>query len=236
MAVKLSDLATKLGLEFSDKDLLKLALVHRSYLNEKSTAHELNERLEFLGDAVLGMTVADYLYRTYPDLSEGQLTDLRSALVRRETLAKWAKNYELGRYLFLGKGEAATGGRVRPQILAASFEAVLGAIFLTHGLAGVQGWLLPQVEMELKFIHSEGRSRDYKTLLQEKAQREYHVPPIYKVVNETGPEHARVFEITVSINEQMIGRGEGRTKQEAQQIAAQAGYEKISRDSPDKKE
>lgn len=227
MSIHVEDFEKKLGLEFQDKNLLKLALIHRSYLNEKSNAHESNERLEFLGDAVLGLTVADYLYLTYPELSEGELTDLRSALVRRETLCKWAKTYDLGNYLFLGKGEAATGGRARPQTLASGFEAVLGALFREQGLDGVRSFLLPLVETELKFIIAEGRYRDYKSVLQETAQRRYHVGPIYQVVNATGPEHERIFEIMVSVNEQEMGRGIGRTKQEAQQLAAKNALEKI---------
>lgn len=229
MAIHLEELENKIGLQFLSKDLLKLALMHRSYLNEKSNAHESNERLEFLGDAVLGLTVADYLYRTYPDISEGELTDLRSALVRRETLSKWAKSFEVGRFLFLGKGEAATGGRERPQILAATFEAILGALFLEQGLDAVRTWLIPQVEVELKEILAEGRHRDYKSRLQETAQRLYHVPPVYTVVGESGPEHERIFEITANINNQEWGRGTGRTKQEAQQIAARTALDEIAK-------
>jgi ribonuclease-3 len=227
LAHRLNELEEKLNLDFRDKELLKLALVHRSYLNEKSTAHQSNERLEFLGDSVLGAVVAEFLYRNYPSSSEGDLTDLRSALVRRETLSKWASAFELGLFLFLGKGEAATGGRTRPQILAASFEAVLGALFLDQGLEAVCTWLIPQVEAELKIILAEGRYRDYKSLLQETAQRLYRIGPVYKVVNESGPEHERIFNIEVSINEQVLAMGTGRTKQEAQQFAARDALEKL---------
>jgi ribonuclease-3 len=173
-----------------------------------------------LGDAVLSLVVADYLYLHYPEQPEGELTDLRSSLVRRETLNKWASNFELGQYLFLGKGEAATGGRNRILTLASAFEAVLGALFLEQGLEGVREWLLPQVEKELTEILSEGRHRDYKSLLQEAVQRHYHQAPSYYVARSSGPEHERIFEIEARLGERVLGRGSGTTKQFAQQVAA----------------
>ncbi|MEI6044397.1 MAG: ribonuclease III [Chloroflexota bacterium] len=220
VAIRLDELETRLGLKFKNQELLRLALVHRSYVNEKSSARQSNERLEFLGDAVLSLVVANYLYEHYPEQPEGELTDLRSALVRRETLNKWAGNFEIGQYLFLGKGEAATGGRSRTLTLASAFEAVLGALFLEQGLEGVQIWLLPQLEKELIEILSEGRHRDYKSLLQEAVQHHYHQAPLYYVAKASGPEHERIFEIEVQVGERVLGRGSGTTKQYAQQAAA----------------
>lgn len=226
-AIRLDELEKRLGLKFANKELLRLAMVHRSYVNEKSSARESNERLEFLGDAVLSVVVADYLYRHYPDQPEGELTDLRSAVVRRETLNKWAVEFELGKYLFLGKGEAATGGRNRVLTLASAFEAILGALFLEKGLEGVQNWLLPLVEKELAEIIAEGRHHDYKSLLQEMAQRHFHQAPSYHVAGAHGPEHERVFEIEARLGDRVIGRGSGSTKQYAQQAAAKTALELV---------
>jgi ribonuclease-3 len=223
-AIRLDELEKRLGLKFENRELLRLALIHRSYVNEKASVQQSNERLEFLGDAVLSLVVANYLYRQYPDQPEGELTDLRSALVRRETLNKWANEYELGKYLFLGKGEAASGGRNRLLTLASAFEAVLGALFLERGLEGVQNWLIPLVEKELVDILAEGRHHDYKSLLQELAQRHYHLAPSYRVAHEHGPEHERTFEIEAHLGERVVGRGSGTTKQYAQQAAAKDGF------------
>src|SRR5437763_14294985 len=170
----LSDLEKQLGITFENREILHLALVHRSYLNERNNATESNERLEFLGDAVLSLIVADYLFRHYPDRPEGELTDLRSALVRRETLAKWAARLEIGQYLYLGKGEAQTGGRSRALTLASAFEAILGAIYLERGHPQAAAWLEPLVETELVSILNEGRHYDYKGLLQKTAQKAFH--------------------------------------------------------------
>ncbi len=219
-AIRLDELERKLGTNFKDQGLLRLALIHRSYVNEKSSANHSNERLEFLGDAVLSLVVADYLYLNYPEQSEGDLTDMRSALVRRETLCKLAISFDLGQYLFLGKGEAASGGRSRVLTLASAYEAVLGALFLEQGLEGAREWLLPQMERELAEILAENRHRDYKSLLQEMAQRLYHLAPAYTVTEESGPEHERIFQIEARLGERVIGRGNGTTKQYAQQNAA----------------
>jgi ribonuclease-3 len=219
----LDGLEKQLGLTFENRKLLQLALVHRSYLNERANATESNERLEFLGDAVLSLVVADYLFRQYPDRPEGELTDLRSALVRRETLAKWAGQLEIGKYLFLGKGEDQTGGRNRALTLASAFEAVLGAIYLERGQAQAGEWLSPLVEKELVEILAEGRHYDYKGLLQKAAQKAFHVTPTYQVVSESGLEHERIFAIEARLGGRVLGRGEGSTKLIAQQAAAKVG-------------
>ncbi len=224
---RLEELEARLGLEFADKSFLRLALVHRSYQNEKTNAGESNERLEFLGDAVLSLVVADYLFKTFPEQSEGNLTDMRSALVRRETLDKWATAFEFGPFLLLGKGEANSGGRSRPAILAAAFEAILGALFLEQGLEAVRGWLLPLVIAELKDIITEGRHLNYKTRLQVEAQRRYHQAPLYKLVATTGPEHEPIFEVEAHVGEMVLGHGSGTTKQYAEQQAAKTALEAI---------
>ncbi len=216
----LEGLEKQLGLTFENRNLLHLALVHRSYLNERNNATESNERLEFLGDAVLSLIVADYLFRHYPERPEGDLTDLRSALVRRETLAKWAARLQIGQYLFLGKGEEQTGGRSRALTLASAFEAILGAIYIERGPAEAANWLIPLVEKELLEILAEGRHYDYKGLLQKTAQKTFHITPTYQVVSESGLEHQRVFEIEARLAGRTLGRGEGSTKLIAQQAAA----------------
>lgn len=220
--MRFQDLEEKIGYTFQSHDLLKCVLTHRSYLNEKSKGRESNERLEFLGDAVLSLIVADYLFKKYPQRPEGQLTDLRSALVRRETLAKWATNFELGDFLFLGKGEAQTGGRTRAVTLAGAFEALLGAIFVEQGLAITTEWLIRIIEPELADILSEGRQRDFKGLLQKAVQNRFQQTPTYHVISESGLEHERVFEIEARIDNQVLGKAVGTTKQIAQQAAAQA--------------
>lgn len=230
---KLEDLERKLELDFSDKTLLKLALVHRSYLNEKSTSAkskglESNQRLEFLGDAILGMIVAAYIYQIFPERDEGGLTNLRSALVRRETLTGWAKSYDLGHFLFLGKGEANSGGRERSLNLASAFEAVIGALYLDKGFSATQVWLLPLVIAETGQVLAEGRDHNYKSLLQVTAQRLFHLAPVYQIVDESGPEHERIFEVAVYIGEQVYGHGRGNTKQIAEQIAAKFSLELLT--------
>jgi ribonuclease III len=230
---KLEEFERKLGLEFSDKRWLRQALVHRSFLNEKSTAAkskglESNQRLEFLGDAILGMIVADFLFQLFPERDEGGLTNLRSALVRRETLTQWAKAYDLGDYLLLGKGEAGSGGRERPLNLASAFEAVIGAIYKDKGLEAVKTWLMPLITKEIEVVLAEGRDQNYKSVLQVTAQRLFHATPVYQIVGEEGLEHERIFEVEVQIGEQSFGRGKGTTKQYAEQAAAKVTLESLS--------
>lgn len=230
---KLEELEQKLGLEFSDKRWLRQALVHRSFLNEKSTAAkskglESNQRLEFLGDAILGMVAADFLFKQFPQRDEGGLTNLRSALVRRETLTEWAKSFNLGEYLLLGKGEAGSGGRERPLNLASAFEAIIGAIYKDKGLEAVTSWLMPFIKNEIEIVLAEGRDQNYKSLLQVSAQKMFQLAPVYYIVSEEGPEHERIFEVEVRIGEQIFGRGKGTTKQYAEQSAAKVTLETLS--------
>ena len=211
-------LETKLGYQFQNPKLLDHALTHSSYANEHHLGSiSSNERLEFLGDSVLGMIVADHLYRTFPDLPEGDLTRIRANLVCEGSLVLVAKEWDLGRYLKLGKGENACGGRSRPSILADAVEAVLAAVFLDGGLAHdrdiIQRFLLDRMEQVNR------ASRDHKTYLQELVQRKSGQVLSYELIGESGPDHNKTFQMQVLLNGQPIGQGTGHSKKEAEQAA-----------------
>ncbi len=219
-------LETKLGAQFQNPKLLDHALTHSSYANEHHLGSiSSNERLEFLGDSVLGMIVADHLYRTFPDLPEGDLTRIRANLVCEGSLVLVAKEWDLGRYLKLGKGENACGGRSRPSILADAVEAVLAAVFLDGGLAHdrdiIQRFLLDRMEQVNR------ASRDHKTYLQELVQRKSGQVLSYELIGESGPDHNKTFQMQVLLNGQPIGQGTGHSKKEAEQAAANAAIERL---------
>lgn len=219
-------LETKLGYQFQNPKLLDHALTHSSYANEHHLGSiSSNERLEFLGDSVLGMIVADHLYRTFPDLPEGDLTRIRANLVCEGSLVLVAKEWDLGRYLKLGKGENACGGRSRPSILADAVEAVLAAVFLDGGLAHdrdiIQRFLLNRMEQVNR------ASRDHKTYLQELVQRKSGQVLSYELIGESGPDHNKTFQMQVLLNGQPIGQGTGHSKKEAEQAAANAAIERL---------
>jgi ribonuclease-3 len=223
-----SELEGILGVEFDDKSLLKRALTHRSYLNEHpDSAFEDNERLEFLGDAVLDFLTGEYLYHRFPELAEGPLTNLRSSLVRREALAQFADQVGMGQYLLLGHGEAASGGRQRPANLCATFEAVVGALYLDQGIQAVRDFVEPLIGPEVIHILQEQLDKDDKSRLQELAQGKLHCTPHYSTVDENGPDHAKVFTVQVSICGQVYGQGRGHSKQQAAQAAAQQALERL---------
>ncbi len=210
-----------LGIHFKNKSLLQEALTHRSYIYE--TAGEglsSNERLEFLGDAILAFTSADYLYRSFPDLNEGELSDLRAALVRRETLATFAQEINLGKFLLMGKGEQSSG--VTQRVLASAYEAVLGAIYLDQGMKAVQQFLMPGLEPLAQNIVSKRLFKDQKSLFQEQAQAHVGITPAYRLVSQEGPSHNREFKVEVLLGDEVAGRGKGRNKQTAEQEAAHA--------------
>ena len=219
-------LEQRLGYTFRDRALLEKALTHSSYANEnRGRGLESNERLEFLGDSVLGMVTADYLYRTHPDLPEGDLTRTRAALVCEGSLVVVAKALELGSYLKLGKGEDACGGRERPSIQADAVEAVIAAIYLDGGIGSARKFIQHFI------LDQEGEravSRDYKTTLQELVQRTPGSTIAYRLVKETGPDHCLVFVMEVSVGGAPAGQGEGRSKKEAEQKAAKAAIEKLN--------
>ncbi|OGO21986.1 MAG: ribonuclease III [Chloroflexi bacterium RBG_16_51_9] len=219
-----------LGVSFKDVSLLEQALVHSSYVNENpglSTAS--NERLEFLGDAVLGLIVAEKLYQDYPDFNEGEMTRLRAALVRQETLARIAGAINLGSYLYLGKGEEAGGGRQKSANMAAALEAVIAAVFLDRGLARARECVLMLLKVEIEKVISQGKGTDYKSELQHLIQSEKQEPPVYQLIQATGPEHGKTFTIEVRLGETVLGRGEGKSKKAAETEAARVALEKISR-------
>lgn len=219
------DLEKKLGYHFRDISLLEHALTHSSYANEhRAEGVTSNERLEFLGDSVLGMIVAEYLFTTHPDMPEGELTRTRAALVCETSLHEVARSLGLGRCLRLGRGADVGGGRERPSILADAVEATLAAIYLDSGLDSV----IPIIR---KFILDKEKEkavdRDYKTALQELVQRKPGQTVTYRLVEESGPDHARIFVTEVSVGNVSVGVGRGRTKKEAEQMSAKAALEQM---------
>lgn len=215
----MKSLEEKLGYSFQNISLLEHALTHSSYANESRGRYTSNERLEFLGDSVLGMVVADHLYRTSPDMPEGELTRTRAALVCEESLVEVAQALDLGSYLRLGKGEELCGGRHRPSIQADAVEAVLAAVYLDGGIGSVRKIIHRYV---LSRSQQAGVPQDYKTALQELVQRTPGSTIEYRLVQETGPDHCRVFVMEVSVGGTVMGEGRGHSKKAAEQMAAKA--------------
>jgi len=225
---QITDLEQRLDITFRDKSLLHRALIHRSYLNEHPDFPlEDNERLEFLGDAVLDFITGEYLYHRFPELREGHLTSLRSSLVRRETLARFAKQIELGDHLLMGHGEIETGGRERPATLCAAFEALVGAVYLDQGTESLQKLLEPLIAPEVARTMSEELDKDPKSRLQEVAQARLHHTPRYSTIATTGPDHAKEFTVQVTIGGRPYGIGHGLSKQQAAQAAAEEALGRI---------
>jgi ribonuclease-3 len=224
--VPLESLDGTLGVSFADDALRQAALTHRSYAFERGT-DVTNERLEFLGDAVLGVVVTDMAYRAYPDLPEGSLAKLRAAIVNMTALADVARDLRLGDLVLLGKGEELSGGRDKPSILADALEAVFGAVYLDRGL-DVASELIDRLfrpRMEA-YVRGEG-DRDYKTILQEVSSQELRSMPEYRL-EERGPDHQKEFTATVFLGGEPLGTGTGRSKKEAEQRAAREAYERIA--------
>jgi len=220
----LLELGERLGVEFQDYSLLSRALVHRSYLNENPGALlEDNERLEFLGDAVIDFVVAAYLYHRFPEMDEGELTTLRAALVRAETLAQFARQIDLGRFLRLGYGEEESGGRERTPLLCATFEAVTGAIWLDRGLIAAQPFIERFIQPMLEQIQARALHKDAKSEFQVWAQARFNVTPHYKVVGSEGPDHDKTFTVQALVGDAVWGEGQGHSKQAAAQAAAAEG-------------
>ena len=218
----MKQLEERLGYLFHDRSLLENALTHSSYANEnKQKGEASNERLEFLGDSVLGMVVADHLFRSHPDMPEGELTRTRAALVCEESLVEVARKLELGQYLKLGRGEDAGGGRKRPSIQADAVEAVIAAVYLDGGIGSARKFITSFI-LTHNAREQEGGIRDYKTALQELVQRESGQVLSYRLTGESGPDHAKVFRVEVDLNGTPAGKGEGRSKKEAEQSAAKA--------------
>jgi len=217
-----------LVLDFHDESLLQRALTHRSYLNENPDyQYEDNERLEFLGDAVLDFVVGGYLYDRFPDQDEGTLTSLRAALVCTQSLSQFADQIRLGDHLLLGRGEAEGGGRRRPAVLCGAFEALIGALYLDQGIEQVRGFTLPLFEPALENILQNNLDRDPKSVLQELSQAYLGHTPRYQTVSTRGPDHDKRFTVAVMINGVIYGRGEGRSKQASAQAAAAEAIEQL---------
>lgn len=211
-----------IGVRFKDSDLLEQALTHSSFVNENASEVELqdNERLEFLGDAVLDIVVADMLFRRFPRVSEGELSQLRAALVREESLAQIGAKFRLGEHLRLGHGEEISGGRRRQSTLCRAFEAVIGAIYLDRGLSAVVDFVLPPVVELLDEIIKNDLHLDARSELQERIQARLNIVPNYRVIGEAGPEHEKLFRVDVAVGEAIIGSGQGGSKRAAAQAAA----------------
>jgi len=221
MSDKFSELESKIGFSFKDKDLLLTALTHRSYLNENPGWRlDHNERLEFLGDAVLELVVTEYLYKNYPN-PEGEMTNWRAALVNANILSKITGEFDLNDYVLLSRGEAKDTGRARQYILANAIEALIGAIYLDQGYEPCIEFINRFVLKELPTIIEKRLYRDAKSSFQEMAQDKVGITPTYEVLKEWGPDHARNFEVGVFLEKELIGTGQGPSKQEAQQQAAE---------------
>ena len=227
----LADLAVLqqiLGVSFKDPSLLEQALVHSSYINENpGSALTSNERLEFLGDAVLGSVIAEKLYHDLPSFTEGEMTKLRATLVCRDTLAQAARAIGLGDYLYLGKGEEASGGQHKPVNLAGALEAVIAAIYLDQGAATAKDFILRLFNKELQKVVSQGAEVNYKSQLQELIQAREQQTPAYHVIEATGPDHDRRFTVEVKVGDTVLGRGSGRSKKEAETEAARSALERL---------
>lgn len=216
----LESIEEKLGYVFENKDFLVQSFIHRSFINEYRTGPlQHNERLEFLGDSVLGLVVADYLFHRLPDHPEGQLSQLRSRLVDASSCAQYLQKLHLNEHILLGKGETMTEGRTKPSILADAFEALLGALYLDGGLGVMKSFLLFHFETEFEAAIG-SPPRNYKAELQDISQKQFQKTPVYKVVDETGPDHSKVFHVMVFVNEKELGIGMGASKKEAEQRAA----------------
>jgi len=227
--LNLEEFERKIEYFFSDKQLLLLALTHSSYANElKKGSHENNERLEFLGDAVLDMVVSEYMYREFAEMPEGELTKLRAAVVCEGSLSELARRLGVGRCILLGKGEESTGGRSRDSILADAFEAIIGAIAIDGGIEAASKYVMRSMEAQIAHTKNNFRSLDCKTYLQEVIQKVSKVPLKYTIVNEQGPDHNKIFISQVSHDEKILGEGKGKSKKEAEQNAANDALEHMN--------
>ena len=211
-----------LGVRFKNTALLEEALTHKSFAMEAGGHVPFNERLEFLGDSILSAAVAHYLFNKYPDVDEGRLSQLKSMLVSRPSLTVWGKDIELGQFLRLSEGEAQAGGRDRNSIVGNAMEAVLGAMYLEAGFEPTQKFIDKLLSKRKRLV-----SADFKSRLQEWAQKKYKVPPDYRVRGSFGPDHAKTFEIEVLVSNEYLGEGQGKSKKEAEQAAARDALKKI---------
>jgi len=213
--------------EFKNKQYFEHAFIHRSYLNETREKLESNERLEFLGDSILSFTVSDHLYRTYPEFNEGILTNLRSLVVNTKSLALTARELEFGKLLKLSKGEEESKGRENESLLANSFEAFLGALYMDQGIEAASAFIHKTIVPKIDAYVQNKAFKDPKSMLQEYVQAQKNNSPVYKVTHEEGPAHAKWFTIGVFVSDELVGSGEGKSKQEAEESAAKQALEKL---------
>ncbi len=229
--IKTEEFEKATGLKFKNKDLLKRSLTHRSFLNEGDTEGlKHNERLEFLGDAVLELVISEHLFKEYADRPEGELTSFRAAVVRADSLAKASKKLGVGEFLLMSKGEEMTGGREKDYLLANAFEAIVGALYLDQGYDAVKDFLHKHLVSQIATIVKYRLDIDSKTKLQEKTQNIFKTTPNYKVIQEKGPDHEKTFTVKVSINRKIYGEGTGNTKQKAEEAAATQALRKIEKE------
>ncbi len=224
---ELLDFIASVALPIENLSLLNLAFTHRSYANESSTPVGNNEQLEFLGDSVLGISVADWLLRTFPEKPEGEFSKIKSAVVSEESLAIVATELKIDRHLLLGKGEESTGGRKKKAILADCLEAIFGACYLDRGFSAAYTFIMTYMQRQVDRVLTEGWAVDYKTRLQEYMQKRYKDVPIYTLVKKTGPEHNFTFYMEVDVAGEVFGPAAGSNKKEAQQQAAKLAYESL---------
>lgn len=227
--INFSEFEGKCGYRFHNRKLLTEALTHSSYANEGKRSSHNNERLEFLGDSVLSIVVSEFLFKKYPNIPEGELSKLRASLVCEQSLFEFAKQNDLNHYILLGKGEENTGGRERPSIVSDAFEAVIAAIFLDGGMEKAKEYVLSFLPEHMNPKETFTFS-DYKTTLQEVIQQNREEKVEYVLISESGPDHDKTFEVEVHLNSNVIGRGKGKSKKQAEQLAAKEalslmGYE-----------
>lgn len=220
---------TKLNYIFHDRSLLILAFIHRSYINEHREVLQHNERLEFLGDSILGLLTAEYLYRNFPEYPEGDLSYLRSRLVEASSCVSYIQKINIEKHLLLGKGERMNDGRGRESILADLFEAIIGAIYLDGGIEATRNFIFDNFLNEIKMTLKTPLA-NWKAILQDYCQKKYQQPPIYQVLEEHGPDHSKSFVIAVMVGKKEYGRGSGASKKEAQQSAAANAIERITQE------
>ena len=218
---QLDSIQTAIGIRFTDAELLRLSLIHSSYINEHPLdAPVSNERLEYLGDALLGMVIANKLYQDYPDMSEGDLTAARAAIVCGECLSEAALDIRLGEFLFLGQGEERSGGRANPSNLAAGLEALVGAVYIDKGYEYAEAFGIRILTKQIQRVATESLRRDPKSVLQENMQAEGRGTPTYRLLDETGPGHSKTFTVEVVVSGEILGQGRGQRKTDAEREAA----------------
>lgn len=230
-AKTLAKLERVIRVKVKDYEMLNRAMTHRSFSNEHANQYPDNERLEYLGDSVLGLVVNEYLFKHFEDYLEGDLAKIKSTVVSEETLAVTAREFNLGEYLLLGKGEENSGGRTRDSILANTFEALIGAIYLSSGIKPAREFILGLLKKHIEKVNRMEYLRDPKTALQELVQKKYKEKPLYEVVDETGPDHLKEFTVRLMIKGKAVLDGKGSSKRRAEMDAARSALEKMTEGS-----